>query len=105
MADLTIVVQPRVAQVVTIAPRVAEVIQVNKQGPPGPQGASGATTFEWDQNTAATIWYVVHNLGRHPSVTIVDSTGREVYGDVNYIDANNITIGFNTAFGGKAYLN
>lgn len=47
----------------------------------------------------------VHNLGKIPSVTVVDSSGNIVYGDITYTDLNNLTITFNTAFTGTVYLN
>jgi hypothetical protein len=84
-------------------------------GPIGPTGATGAigstgpagggVSFEWDQNSASAQWNINHNLECHPSVTIVDSSGREVWGDVQYIDQNNVQLNFQSAFGGKAYLN
>lgn len=48
---------------------------------------------------------LVHNLGKIPSVTIIDSSGNTVHGDIDYTDLNNLTITFNTAFTGIAYLN
>jgi hypothetical protein len=57
------------------------------------------------QMIPSATWVVTHNLGKFPSVTVVDSTGRHVFGDVQYVDANNVTIIFSGAFGGKAYMN
>ncbi len=73
-------------------------------GPQGPAGALGAS-FDYTQGSASDDWIIAHNLGRYPSVTIVDSTGREVFGDVHYTDANNIEILFTSAFAGQAFLN
>lgn len=63
-------------------------------------------TFQYvhDQATPAATWNVVHNLGFFPSVTIVDSSGNEVIGDVQYQDAYTVIVTFGAAFGGKAYL-
>lgn len=55
------------------------------------------------QNSAATTWNVVHGLGRHPAIMIVDSAGSVVEGDVDYVDSNNVTLTFSSAFSGKAY--
>jgi head-tail adaptor len=74
------------------------------QGPPGPTGAA-AQTFTFDQNTPAAAWTIVHNLGRFPAVTVVDSSEREVEGDVAYIDSNRLTVTFSAPFSGVAYLN
>ena len=62
-------------------------------------------THIFDQAVSSNIWKINHNLGRYPSVTVVDSAGTEVIGDVQYIDTNNIIIEFTSEFSGKAYLN
>ena len=63
------------------------------------------TTFVFDQAESATTWHIAHNLGKYPSVVIVDSTGAVIGGKVTYVDINNIDIEFNAQFTGKAYLN
>lgn len=55
--------------------------------------------------SSATWVYSAHNLGKIPSVTIIDGSGNTVHGDIAYTDLNNLTITFNTAFAGTAYLN
>lgn len=57
------------------------------------------------QSVASATWSISHNLGKFPSVTVVVSTGQKGYGDVNYIDENNLTISFKGAESGKAYMN
>lgn len=57
------------------------------------------------QAGASAEWIVAHNLGKFPSVTVIDSAGSQVIGDVTYTDINNLTIKFLGAFSGKAYLN
>lgn len=57
------------------------------------------------QGTPATTWSIFHNLGKYPSVSVVDSANNEVVGDVQYNSANQVTITFSAAFSGKAYLN
>jgi hypothetical protein len=61
--------------------------------------------YVYYQNNASDTWTVEHNLGKFPSVTVVDKNGDTVLTDVNYIDANTVEIVFNGAFAGKAYLN
>lgn len=65
----------------------------------------GIFTYEHIQSTASAEWSIAHNLGKFPSVTVVDSAGTVVYGDVTYIDSNNLKITFSAEFGGTAYLN
>jgi hypothetical protein len=56
------------------------------------------------QATPATVWTVIHNLGFRPNVTVVDSGGTEVIGNVHYVDDNTVQLTFSAAFGGEAYL-
>lgn len=61
--------------------------------------------FQFTQNVASDVWEINHNLDKNPSVSVVDSAGTIIVGEVNYIDTNNLTITFQAAFSGKAYLN
>ena len=67
--------------------------------------SQGAPTFIFNQGVAATTWNVNHNLGKFPSVTVIDTANTVVNGEYEYIDSNNITLKFSAAFAGKAYLN
>jgi hypothetical protein len=62
-------------------------------------------TFIFNQAVASVTWNITHNLGKFPSVTMVLNTGQKGYGDVVYIDDNNLTITFASAESGKAYMN
>lgn len=57
------------------------------------------------QDAASLTWSITHNLGRFPSVTVVDSAGTQVVGRVVYDSVNALTLTFSAAFSGKAYLN
>ena len=57
------------------------------------------------QANPSTIWTINHGLNKFPSVTVVDSAGTQVLGDVQHIDNDNLTITFVNQFSGKAYLN
>lgn len=50
-------------------------------------------------------WTITHNLGKKPSVTVVDSAENWVIGDVVYINDNELVVSFSSAFSGRAYLN
>lgn len=54
---------------------------------------------------SSASWVIPHSLGKMPSVTVLDGSGNRVHGDVVYTDLNNLTITFNIAFAGVAYLN
>jgi len=64
-----------------------------------------AIYFNFTQGSASDTWAIAHNLGYYPSVTVIDSLGREIEGDIHYLDVNNITIYFTAAFAGQAFLN
>lgn len=62
-------------------------------------------TYTHIQSEAAAEWVIRHNLGKHPSVTVVDSSERVVVGEIEYKDKNELKIVFRGAFSGKAFLN
>jgi hypothetical protein len=71
----------------------------------GGVGVAGAITpFVFVQDVASAVWTIHHNLGRYPQVTVVDSAGTEVFGDLQYIDNNTVQATFGGAFAGRAYL-
>jgi hypothetical protein len=58
------------------------------------------------QSSPASIWSFTHNMGKKPSVTIIDSAGSIVLAKLTYVDNNNITIDFNgAATSGEAICN
>lgn len=61
--------------------------------------------FEYRQLTPSAVWEVEHNLDKYPSVSIVDSAGTMVMGDVEYINSNKVLLLFQSAFSGKAFFN
>ena len=67
--------------------------------------SQGVPTFVFNQNTPATVWNIQHNLGKFPSITVIDTGDTVVTGEYTYIDNNNVTLTFSAGFAGKAYLN
>ncbi len=63
------------------------------------------STYTFIQSSASSVWTIQHDLERHPSVTVVDSSGNVVVGYINYNNINQITLTFTAPFSGKAYLN
>jgi len=63
------------------------------------------TTYIHNQLIPSNSWTIPHNLGKFPSITVVDSSNSTIIGDAIYIDNNNITLNFSSPFSGKAYLN
>ena len=61
--------------------------------------------YRHNQNISSQEWTVIHNLNKKPSVTIVDSADTVVYGEITYVNENELKINFSAGFSGKAYLN
>ena len=75
------------------------------QGLQGPGGA-GAQTLAYlhTQGSASDTWVIAHNLNFYPNVTVQDSAGNIVEGEIAYTNTNSLTVSFASAFSGKAYL-
>lgn len=83
--------------------------------PPGGGGSGGSGGVTEDQvkllihhrttfNNVAVV-NVVHNLGRHPSVTVTDTAGTEYEADVEHLSDNQLTVTFGGAMSGFVYCN
>ena len=68
-------------------------------------GLTGDKHFTYIKSTPDSIWEITHDLDKYPSVTVVDSAGSVVMGDITYTSKSAIKITFSAAFSGKAYLN
>lgn len=58
----------------------------------------------YDKNVASNSWTINHNLGFYPNVTVQDSGGSIVEGEISYTNSNSLTVTFQASFSGKAYL-
>ena len=67
--------------------------------------SQGSPTFIFTQGVPATVWNIQHNLGKFPSVSVINNNNVVINGEVTYIDNNNVQINFSAGFTGKAYLN
>ena len=56
------------------------------------------------QNVASATWVITHNLGFKPNVTIIDSAGNIVEGEIAYTNSDSLIVTFSIAFSGEAYL-
>ena len=65
----------------------------------------GVPTFIFNQGVPATTWSITHNLGKFPSITVIDTGNTVVTGEYTYVDNNNVILTFSAGFAGKAYLN
>ena len=67
--------------------------------------SQGVPTFVFTQGVPATVWNIQHNLGKFPSVSVINNNNVVINGEVTYIDNNNVQLNFSAGFTGKAYLN
>jgi hypothetical protein len=67
--------------------------------------APQAPTFIFTQNVPSTTWNITHNLGKFPSITVIDTGNTVVVGEYNYTSNTNVILTFSAGFAGKAYLN
>lgn len=66
--------------------------------------ASTSRRYVHQQTSPSTTWTIEHSLGGRPSITIVDSSGTVVFGEVQYVSDTVITVTFSAEFAGAAYL-
>jgi len=98
---------------VVVQDQPAASIILSASGPQGPQGPAGTPgldgdahqTYVYNQNTPSATWTITHNLTAYPSVTVIDSAGTYVIGNIEYISNNVLQLTFSAAFAGQALLN
>ena len=56
------------------------------------------------QGVANQTWNVNHNLNFHPNVTVQDSAGNIVEGEISFTNMVSLTLSFSSPISGSAYL-
>lgn len=88
------------------------------RGPEGPIGAQGLkgdpgtqggliladVAYTHVQSIPSNVWVIQHPLSYSPGITVVDSSGTEVEGSVQYLSPTTIRVVFSAGFSGTAYL-
>ena len=54
--------------------------------------------FDFTQGVPSATWNIQHSLDKYPSVSVVSDSNTIMYGQIEYIDKNNITITFTAPF-------
>ena len=62
-------------------------------------------TGAFENNTASKTWVILHNLGKKPSVTVIDNYGDVVWCDIEYTNDNTVTMRFSDETAWTVYLN
>jgi len=88
--------------VVTVTPPASPAVTLN-QITVGPINAP-TVAYHHTQGTSSASWVITHNLGWNPNVTVQDSGGSIVEGEITYTSLNSLTVTFTGAFSGNAYL-
>lgn len=60
---------------------------------------------EHTQSIASDRWVISHNLNKYPNVSVIDSGGNQVFGDVKYLDKNTVELTYSYPFSGTAFFN
>jgi len=60
--------------------------------------------YKHEESPASDTWTINHNLGRSPAVTIIDTEGNTVIGEINYVDDDNLILTFTSPVEGIAHL-
>jgi len=85
------------------------LIQINgvlRKLPAGDKFANSVIdSFTFTQVSPDTVWLIIHNMNKFPSVTITLNDGTEAITQVTYVDSNTITLEFSKPMAGKAFLN
>ena len=92
--------------------RYVRQIVVSAPGPQGPGGVDGVqaddivalVSYRHTQNAPLTTWTVNHNLNFYPNVTVFNSAGSQVEGNVTHTNETSLTLTFSTAVSGQAHL-
>lgn len=111
-----IVVEPE-PETVEVRLTNTEIITVNDaipgrkgdKGDKGDAGPAGGIQLNevnelFTQNVASDSWDIEYDLPYIPTVTVVDSAGSTVEGEVQYVSAHHIRVKFAVPFSGTAYL-
>jgi len=69
---------------------------------PGGGGGGGGDSYHHDQGVASQTWTVNHNLGRHPVVSVLDSSGSQVEVGVLHTTVNQVVLSLAYATSGTA---
>jgi hypothetical protein len=69
-------------------------------------GSSGGGDLHYETTFSSSSSLTVnHNLNKKPAVTVIDSAGDEVEGDIDHTTNNQFTVTFSASFSGTVFCN
>lgn len=75
------------------------------KNPNNNNNGSGDLNYLHIQGTPEAIWTIPHNMGKFPSIVVIDSAGTEQEGDPRHITENLAEVHFSAPFSGRASCN
>lgn len=60
--------------------------------------------YHHTQGAASALWDIGHGLGFYPNVTVLDSAGSTVEGELEHISQYRLRVTFSAPISGNAYL-
>lgn len=87
-----------------VGPR-GETGETGLTGPQGPKGDRGdGASYTFEQQSDSAVWNIHHNMGYRPAVQVQRYDKINLEGEVDHVDANNLTLTFSDPVSGYAYL-
>jgi hypothetical protein len=60
--------------------------------------------YHHKQNASTDVWEIGHGLGFYPNVTVMDSGGSQIEGELEHLSKNTLRVTFSAPISGDAYL-
>jgi hypothetical protein len=67
--------------------------------------SAGDKQFIFTQDLDESVWNIDHGMNKYPSIEVIDSSGSNVEGDIEFSSINNVELRFSIPISGKAFLN
>lgn len=71
----------------------------------GTPGSGGDLHYLHRQDVSSDVWTIHHNMGKNPSILVLDSAGTRIIGAEEYPDLSTTIVRFSAAFSGTADCN
>jgi hypothetical protein len=104
--DVVLAIQAEPVVELTIGAETGPQGLTGATGPAGTPGAtSGDLSYRHVQSAPAVEWVIPHELGKYPALTVLDSAGTEVVGNVLHDSLLQARVFFTAPFAGIATAN
>jgi hypothetical protein len=67
--------------------------------------SAGDKQFIFTQEDENDVWIIDHGMNKYPSIEVIDSSGSNVEGDIEFSSINSAELRFSIPISGKAFLN